>query len=111
MTHNNLVTDPWVAALYTDGKNRYVSLETLFSDWDDIADVTGVDGQSTLCILHFLKLLVMRVSGGVTDTDDVKALLESDELQQKILSYLEENKHLFNIRDVKRPFLQIAEIV
>ncbi|EHA63804.1 type I-E CRISPR-associated protein Cse1/CasA [Synechococcus sp. WH 8016] len=110
MTHNNLVSDPWVAALYTDGKNRYVSLETLFTDWNQIADITGVDGMSTLCIMHFLKIILMRVSGGVANVADVRALLDSNDLQQNVLQYLAENKDLFNVRDETKPFLQIAEI-
>lgn len=107
----NLVSDPWISVLFTDGKRAELGLRDLFARAGEIADVEGDAPHVRVALLRLLLAILHRALRGPRDDDEWERLLWRSADGFKIASsYLEEKKEAFELFDPDRPFWQCADL-
>lgn len=105
----NLVTEPWIPVIYTDGNTDTVSLETFFINADKIRALYSVDMYVEVAIFNLL-LSIRDVAyahkGCVTSGYDSNIIRDYFEKRVEWNSDLIV-ADLFDIYDPKHPFLQV----
>jgi len=101
MKHFFLTTEPWIPVVDIHGENRKVSLETLFEDGENIADLVLPPGLR-IAVTRFLLAIVIR-SCPVLDRAEWR--LRKNNIAMRATAYLKEWHNAFDLYG-KMPFLQ-----
>jgi CRISPR system Cascade subunit CasA len=103
----NLVTDPWIPILKLDGKHDLASLQQVFSEGKEYADL-AVRPHERIALMRLLICIAHAGLDGPANIDDW------DEAPKKLpevaANYLTNWQQLFDLFDLERPFLQIAKL-
>lgn len=111
----NLIHDPWIPVAYLDGREREVSIETVFRDADKIRCIRGDIPQQMMPMLRLLLAIMYRAYADRDGTDEGamldlwESLWSSRQLDQNVLlTYLEKWESRFDLFDSENPFYQVA---
>jgi CRISPR system Cascade subunit CasA len=103
----NLVTDPWIPILKVDGSHVTASLQQVFSEGNDYADL-AVRPHERISLMRLLICIAQAALGGPADID------EWDEAPQNLpkaaTRYLGRNQECFELFHDEKPFLQIPRL-
>ncbi len=103
----NLVTEPWIPVLLTNGEARLASLSDVFQEGDRYADL-AVRPHERIALLRFLICVAQASLNGPGDID------EWDDAPSRLPGaaafYLENHASAFDLFDPRRPFLQVAAL-
>ena len=113
--HFNLITDPWILAIYQDDTCREVSIEAVFRDAEEIREISGDSPQQVEPILRLLLAILYRqLSQEGAKTEDTlldwwEETWENGHFDlDRIFSYLESVRDRFDLFDEDHPFYQLA---
>mgnify|MGYP001572772582 CR=1 FL=1 len=103
----NLVIDPWIPIVTTEGKTEDVSLMRVFTDGKQYADLS-VRPHERVALMRLFICIAQAALDGPKDEADRKTAFTSLSGMAKI--YLDKWKSSFELFDRKQPFLQIADL-
>jgi CRISPR system Cascade subunit CasA len=103
----NLVRDPWLPVVFTEGGRGELGLLEVFARVEEIADVEGDAPHVRVALLRLLVAVLHRALRGPRDHDEwERALWTGTDGFARAASYLEEHEGLFLLLDPDRPFWQ-----
>ncbi|BDR52365.1 CRISPR-associated protein CasA [Bombiscardovia nodaiensis] len=110
----NLVDEPWISVVYTDGSAKPVSLTTLFEQASQIREIAGDIPQQTLPILRLALAILYRayyrdveqMSDQEWREDWAQTWADGKFDMADIREYLQEFHDRFNLLDPQFPFFQ-----
>lgn len=97
----NLVDEPWI--ILTNSKR--VSLLDIFK-----IDINHKLGGTPVEVITILKLLQCITQAACNLSEDEYGEMDIEEFSSRCANYLQTHKHLFNLYDSERPFLQFPEL-
>ena len=105
MNSFNLVNDPWIPVINSQGKNRLVSLDTLFREAADLTDLDALPHER-ISILRLLVCITQAELGAPETSEDWDGF--GDDLEKRVSQYLhrEEIYPHFNLLGEGKRFLQ-----
>jgi len=103
----NLVTKPWIPILRLDGKTDLASLQQIFKEGNQYADL-AVRPHERIALMRLLICIAQVALDGPENIDEWDNAPQT--LPKAASSYLDEKKGLFELFDNEKPFLQIAEL-
>ena len=101
----NLIEKPWIKVQTRKG-DTIVSLKFLFMNADVLIKLCNDNIFIDVAIYNLIKSIVYTAYNHDSNHKKDTVLIYDSSI---VLKYLEENKHLFNLFDPERPFLQIPE--
>lgn len=99
----NLTTDPWIPVRWLDGRSTSVSLDELFAEASQIADL-AVPPHERISILRLLVCITQAAHGAPETSDDWHGW--DDGLESSVSEYLEKWKEHFHLMGDGTRFLQ-----
>lgn len=103
----NLVDDPWLPIVDKKGIFRKVGLLELFQNGRQFTDFV-LPVSERIALMRFLICLTYASISIPKDRLDWREI--APDYEKKVISYLEENKNLFNLLDPVNPFMQFPDI-
>lgn len=103
----NLVTEPWIPVLHSNGERRLASLHQVFTEGRNYADL-AVRPHERIALMRLLIAIAQAALDGPKDIGEWDAVLKR--LPVEADSYLEKWREAFHLFHPQRPFLQIAEL-
>lgn len=107
----SLLDQPWVPALYIDGRTRMVSLRQLFVDSERIKSIVGDLPTQTFALLRLALAVLHRAVDGPPDEKTWRALWRRPGLPlSDIDTYLDAFRERFDLNHPATPFYQVATL-
>lgn len=103
----NLTQEPWIPILMLDGETRTVSLRECFTEATSIRRIGGELPTQSFALLRLL-LAILHDSVGFHTKEDIRKLHRDGIETPRILDYLTQHKHRFDLFHADRPFFQVA---
>lgn len=107
----NLIDEPWIPVLRTDGTQGHASLVSVFEDADKIQQLMGELPTMRPALLRIFIAILTRAVGHPRDArhwleqlDDWEAVVE------RVRGYLAEHRERFWLRHPTEPFFQVADL-
>ncbi|WP_280468207.1 type I-E CRISPR-associated protein Cse1/CasA [Nocardia cyriacigeorgica] len=113
MTHNgyNLLDDPWIAVLGTDGCERELSILEVFEQSPKLNTISGEVPTQAFAITRLLLAVLHRALEGPAHSGDWKQLWVAGSLpMDRIRDYADRVRPRFDLFDPARPFFQVADL-
>jgi len=108
----NLVDEPWISVVGSNGVAREVSLREAFVQASDIASISGELPTQDIAILRTLLAILHRAVKGPKNVRQWIQIRDSwDETLTKINSYLDSFYDRFWLQHPQHPFFQVADLV
>lgn len=106
----NLVRDPWIPVIDLEGKNKLVSLDSLFRDAANLTDLDALPHER-ISILRLLVCITQAKLGAPETPDDWEGF--GDDLEKRIPEYLhrEDIYPHFNLLGEGKRFLQVSKLL
>lgn len=101
--HFNLTTDPWIPVRWLDGRSTSVSLQELFAEANQIADL-AVPPHERISILRLLVCITQAAHGAPETSNDWEGW--DTGLESSVAGYLEKWKEHFHLMGEGTRFLQ-----
>ncbi|UKD51106.1 type I-E CRISPR-associated protein Cse1/CasA [Amycolatopsis sp. FU40] len=106
----DLITQPWIPVVYTDGRGGEVGLAELFASAHDIRRIAGATPPMTAA-LHRLALAFLHRAYGPARAQDWGDLWKAKSFKvTKVGKYATSSGASFDLFDPQRPFLQCPEL-
>lgn len=110
-TSLSLLDEPWIPALYGDGRTRLVSLRQLFAGSREIRSLVGDLPTQTFALLRLALAVLHRAVDGPPDESSWRTLWRSPELPPTdIDDYLNAFRERFDLLHPSTPFYQVANL-
>ncbi|MFJ3958232.1 type I-E CRISPR-associated protein Cse1/CasA [Arthrobacter sp. NPDC090010] len=110
----NLVRDPWVSCLMTDGVVKELSLTEVFRQSAFIRRLAGELPTQDYAVLRVLLAIVYssmpRINAGGAVSAWKELWLDHSKLTDSVLGYLDDFESSFELFDPVRPFMQVPEL-
>jgi CRISPR system Cascade subunit CasA len=107
----SLLDEPWIPALYIDGRTRQVSLRQILAESDRIRSITGDLPTQSFALLRLVLAVLHRAVGGPPSERNWRTLWHSRALPLiDIDSYLDAHRDRFNLTHPTAPFYQVATL-
>ena len=107
----NLVDEPWITVVTTDGRCEDVSLLNAFVRARGITRIVGEVPTQSFAILRLLLAVLHRASGGPQSVEQwVHARDDWDDAVGWVRGYLAAFHERFDLRDPAMPFFQVADL-
>ncbi|WP_051068290.1 type I-E CRISPR-associated protein Cse1/CasA [Mycobacterium canetti] len=107
----NLLDEPWIAVLDTNGHEDEVSILELFNQADRFITIGGEVPTQAFAITRLLLAFLHRAIDGPTDQDDWVRLWNADHLpMESIRAYADRVRRRFDLFDPVAPFYQVADL-
>lgn len=103
----NLVTDPWIPVLHRDGDRRLASLQQVFAEGNDYADLS-VRPHERIALMRLLIAVAQAALDGPKDIGEWDTALTR--LPDAAGRYLQQWKDSFELFHSERPFLQVTKL-
>lgn len=103
----NLVTEPWIPVLMTDGSAEKLSLTECFQRATSVRRLTGDLPTVSFALLRLL-LAITHDAIGFHDRHDLKTAVVDGIDIDRIVEYLATMADRFDLFDARRPFFQVA---
>lgn len=103
----NLVTDPWIPVLHHDGDRRLVTLQQVFTEGSNYADL-AVRPHERVALMRLLIAVAQAALDGPKDIGEWDSARER--LPSAAAEYLKDVRDAFDLFHPTHPFLQIAEL-
>jgi CRISPR system Cascade subunit CasA len=103
----NLVTDPWIPVVTTEGKPDFANLMQVFTEGDKFADLS-VRPHERVALMRLLICIAQASLDGPADKYDWKEAPKT--LPKAARKYLLDKKEVFELFHLEKPFLQVAEL-
>lgn len=103
----NLVDDPWLPIVDDKGFFHKVSLIDLFKNGRQYTDL-ALPVSERIALMRFL--ICLTYASIPIPEDRLEWLEIASNYENKVISYLERNKDLFNLLDPENPFMQFPDI-
>jgi CRISPR system Cascade subunit CasA len=111
VTGYNLVDEPWIPCVLSDGRTEELSLAGVFENAVRVKELAGATPLEPAALLRFLLAVLYRASGNITK-EKWRRLWEAKTLDTKALSrYLKQWHTHFDLFDREAPFYQNPRIV
>lgn len=101
----NLVTEPWVPVVTTDGTVKEVSFQDAFAHAAEFKEFGDPSPVVNYALLRLMLAVLYHVLGQ-PDLNNWRQLWEGREFGREITAYLEGNAASFNLFDRRKPFFQ-----
>lgn len=104
----NLLDEPWIVALASDGQERQVSILELFAGAPRLSAIGGDVPTQAFAITRLLLAFLHRALDGPKDQEEWARIWAADELpMDAIRTYAERVRPRFDLFDPRAPFLQV----
>lgn len=103
----NLVTEPWIPVLHSNGERQLASLHQVFTEGRDYADL-AVRPHERIALMRLLTAIAQAALDGPKDIGEWDAAL--DRLPDSAARYLKGSKDSFELFHAERPFLQLTKL-
>lgn len=109
---HNLINEPWIPVISTDGKNRMVSIRQAFEEGRSIRCIDGDTISQTNAILRLLIAIIHRTYTADRYQDEYDAedawlqMLTANPKDTEIPAYLDKWQGKFELIDDQNPFMQ-----
>ncbi len=103
----NLVDEPWIPCLTTEGRRTEMSLREALLQAHHIADITDASPLITAALYRLLLAVVYRVHGPAT-RQAWRDLWQASVFGPAMADYLERWRHRFDLFDAQHPFYGVA---
>lgn len=100
----NLIQQPWIPTITSDGLYRELSLLNLFEQWESLRELQADNPPTTLALHRFLLAILHRVYTGPQDEEHWEEI--KDDNGKEIFTYLKEHQDCFDLLHPDRPFMQ-----
>ncbi|MGJ3509021.1 type I-E CRISPR-associated protein Cse1/CasA [Enemella sp. A6] len=105
----NLLNEPWVPVIMTDGTTTDLSLIECFERAGEVRRISGDLPTQSFAILRVL-LAICHDAIGFHDLDEVADLIDEGLPVDRVVEYLTALEGRFDLFDPKRPFFQVATL-
>jgi CRISPR system Cascade subunit CasA len=105
----NLVHDPWISVVRSDGTCQEVSLIDFFTQWQNLHDIQAENPPTKFSMFRFLQAILNHVYQGPHNVNEWEDIQEDN--GKKVIAYLEKNHDRFDLFHLEYPFMQDPDIL